>query len=142
MGVGATAGLAVGTLLLPCVGSIVGLAVGTWASRFFMPSLDERKQKVWEQLRSSIDSYFDAIKIQAQNAATTYTQSLENSLKQRIDSYIRTYKIIIDEILSEQNAELQRLTKLQKSTQTDLTEIERRQQKLLEKQQKLAKINN
>lgn len=142
MGVGATAGLLVGSFLLPGVGSIVGLAVGTWASRFFMPSLDERKQKLWEQLRPSIDSYFDEIKIQAQNAATTYTQSLENSLKQRIDSYIRTYKIIIDEILSEQNAELQRLTKLQKSTQTDLTEIERRQQKLIEKQQKLAKINS
>ena len=141
MGLGATAGFVLGSALLPGVGSVVGIAVGTWASRFFMPSLDERKQKLWEQLKSSVDSYFDAVRAKTQESALAYTQSLESSLKQRIDSYIKTYETVIDDILREQKAELQRLTELQESTQIDLSEIERRQKRLIEQQQKLAVSN-
>jgi GTPase SAR1 family protein/gas vesicle protein len=143
MGLGATAGAMVGTFLLPVpgLGTLVGLAVGTWASRFFMPSLDERKQKLWEQLNPSIDSYFDIVKTQTHQGAMAYTSNLESSLKQRIDSYVKKYRTIIDDILKEQKAELQRLNDLQESTQIDLAEIERRQKRLTEQQQKLALIN-
>jgi len=143
MGLGAAAGAMVGTFLLPVpgVGTIVGLAVGSWASRFFMPSLDERKQKLWEQLRPGLDSYFDAVKAQTQQAAMGYTQSLEASLKQRIDTYIQKYKAIVEDLLREQKAELKRLTELQELTQTDLTEIERRQKRLSKQRQKIAGIN-
>ena len=143
MGLGAAAGAMVGTVLLPVpgVGTLVGLAVGSWASRFFMPSLDERKQKLWEQLRPGLDSYFDAVKAQTQQAAMGYTQSLEASLKQRIDTYIQKYKATVEDLLCEQKAELKRLTELQELTQTDLAEIERRQKRLSEQRQKIAEIN-
>ena len=138
MGIGATAGFVIGSALIPGLGSLVGLALGTWASRFFVPSLEERKQKLWEQLKPGIDSYFDTLQTQSNEAALTYTQSLECSLKQRIDFYVEKYQQIVEELLRSQKAELQRLTKLQKSTQADLVEIERRKHYLTEKQQKLA----
>lgn len=138
MGLGAAGGAMVGTILFPGVGTLVGLAVGSWASRFFMPSLDERKQRLWEQLKPGLDSYFDTVKAQTKEAAIVYTQSLETSLKQRIDAYIQKYKAVIEDLLDVQKTELQRLTQLQKSTQTYLAEIERRQQNLIEKQQKMA----
>lgn len=140
MGIGATAGVVLGSVLLPGFGTLVGLAVGTWASRFFMPTLDERKQKLWEQLRPSLDVYFDTVKAQTQEAAMGYTHSLESSLKQRIDTYIQKYKAIVEDLLNEQKAELERLNQLQEFTQTDLAEIARRQQDLLEKQQKLSVV--
>jgi len=143
MGLGAAAGAMVGTFLVPVpgVGTLIGLAVGSWASRFFMPSLDERKQRLWEQLRPGLDSYFDAVRAQTQEAAMGYTQSLETLLKQRIDAYIQKYKAIVEDILSEQKAELRRLTELQDLTQTDLTEIERRQKRFSEQRKKIAEIN-
>ncbi|MBD2487192.1 dynamin family protein [Aulosira sp. FACHB-615] len=143
LGLSAAAGAVVGSVLLPVpgLGTLVGLAVGSWASRFFMPSLDERKQKLWEQLTPGLTSYFDAVKNQTYQDAITYTQSLETSLKQRIDSYIETYKTITENILQEHKIELERLNQFQELTQRDLTEIERRQNRLAEQLQKIAAIN-
>ncbi|WP_199339015.1 MULTISPECIES: dynamin family protein [Nostoc] len=143
MGLGAAAGAVVGSVLLPVpgLGTLVGLAVGSWASRFFMPSLDERKQKLWEQLTPGLNSYFDTVKTQTDKAAMTYTQSLETSLKQRIDSYIEKYRTLIEDILRQHKIELARLTQLQELTQRDLAEIERRQKRLADQRQKIAAIN-
>ncbi len=143
MGLGAAAGAVVGSFLLPVpgLGTLVGLAVGSWASQFFMPSLDQRKQQLWEQLTPGLNSYFDTVKTQTHKAAITYTQSLENSLKQRIDSYIEKYRTLIENILHEHKIELARLTQLQELTQTDLVEIERRQKRLADQRQKISAIN-
>lgn len=141
MGLGATAGVAIGTILFPGVGTLVGLAAGTWASRLFMPSLDERKQKLWEQLKPGIDAYFDTTKSQTQEAAIQHTQSLEASLKQHIDAYIEKYRVITDDILLKQKADLKRLSTLRETTQIDLAEIERRKQRLAEQQKTLAAIS-
>jgi len=143
MGLGAAAGAVVGSVLLPVpgLGTLVGLAVGSWASRFFMPSLDERKQKLWEQLTPGLDSYFDTVKNQTHQAAIAYTQSLQTSLKQRIDSYIEKYKTIIENILHEHKIELEHLNQIQEVTQRDLAEIERRQKRLAEQLQKISAIN-
>jgi GTPase Era involved in 16S rRNA processing/gas vesicle protein len=141
MGLGATAGSVIGTVLLPGVGTVVGLAVGSWASRFFCPSLDERKQKIWEELKPSLNSYFDRVKTQSQESATNCTRKLEASLKEQIDSYIQQYKLVIDKISQKQKNELDSLNELQELTKADLNEIERRQKRLYEKQKKLAAIN-
>ncbi|BAY16334.1 hypothetical protein NIES21_21600 [Anabaenopsis circularis NIES-21] len=143
LGLSAAAGVVVGSVLLPVpgLGALVGLAIGSWASRFFMPSLDERKQKLWEQITPELNSYFDTIKSQTYQAAIAYTQSLETSLKQRIDAYIETYKTITENILQEHKIELDRLNQLQELTQKDLNEIERRQKRLAEQLQKIAAIN-
>jgi GTPase SAR1 family protein len=142
MGVGAVAGVVVGSILLPGLGTALGIAVGAWASSFFTPSLNERKQQLWEQLQPSLDAYFDTVKSQSQEAAKTYARSLETSLKQRIDSYIEKYQTIINNISIEQKNELNRLNNLQKLTRTDLNEIERRREKLSKQQTKLATFNN
>lgn len=142
MGVGATAGLAIGTVLLPGIGSLVGLAAGTWASKFFMPSLDERKQQLWQNLRPSIDTYFDTVRQQVRDSTTDYTRGLEASLKQRIDTYGQKYEVIVKEILNQQKDELDRLNKLQAAVQIDLNEIKKRQQTLANKQKQLAVVEN
>lgn len=137
MGVGATAGILIGTFLLPGLGSLVGLAIGTFASRWFMPSLEERKKQTWDKLEPGLNSYYDAIEKQSQEAAIAYSQRLEASLKQRIDAYIQKYKVVIEDLLGAQRAELLRLTELQESTEYHLAEINRRQQKLIKLQQEL-----
>ena len=142
MGLGAAAGLALGTVLLPGVGSLVGLAAGTWASKLFTPSLDERKQQLWQQLRPSIEKYFDTIHQQVQATEKKHTQSLNTALKQRIDAYVQKYKTIVEGILNQQKIELAHLNELQASIQVDLTELEERQLALSKKQALLAEMEN
>ena len=137
MGIGATAGFFIGSALLPGLGSLVGLAIGTFASRWFMLSLEERKKQTWEKLEPSLISYYDAVEKQTQEAAIAYGQRLDISLKQRIDAYIEKYKVVIEDLLGAERAELLRLTEVQESTESCLAEIQRRKQKLIEMQKRL-----
>ena len=137
---GGATGAAIGSIILPVIGTVIGGVVGAFLSIFFMPSLDERKQKLWTQLSPNLDAYFDAANAQAQEVAQTYAQSVTAALEQRIDAYITRYKAVVDAMLSEQTAELQRLTNLQASTQANLSEIDRRKKALSAQQQRLEVI--
>ncbi len=102
-----------------------GNSVKGFFSHLFRGLLNERKQKLWDKIRPKIYTYFDTIKKQAQQAVQTDAQNVTSALNQRIDAYITQYKTVVDTMLNEQQIELQRLTKLQQSIQTDLSEIER-----------------
>ncbi|MDF5723908.1 MAG: dynamin family protein [Rhizonema sp. PD37] len=135
---GAAAGAALGTAILPVVGTVVGGFLGLIASASLFSSLDKRKQQLWENLDPSLDSYFKAVKRQAQQAVESYGRSVNNALYQRIDKYMLHYKETVDKILQEQKSELQRLTDIQTTMQADLQEINRRRKSLSAQQQRLA----
>ncbi|MGB7441833.1 MAG: dynamin family protein [Coleofasciculaceae cyanobacterium] len=137
---GGATGAVIGSLILPGVGTVVGGVVGAFLSGFFMPSLDERKQKLWEQLYPNLDAYFDVAKRQAQEATQTYARRAMAALDQRINQYMAQYEAVVDDMLNEQREELQRLNQLQASTQSNLSEIERRKKALSAQQQRLAEI--
>ena len=137
---GGAAGAVIGSMILPGVGTVVGGVIGTFVSALFMPTLDERKQKLWTQLSPSLDAYFDTTKEQVHEVLRTYTWSVTAALDRRTNAYIAQYKAAVDAMLNEQTAELQRLTELQTSTQTNLSEIDRRKKALSAQQQRLAGI--
>ncbi|MFP5274618.1 dynamin family protein [Coleofasciculus sp.] len=137
---GGATGAVIGSLILPGVGTVVGGVVGFFLSGFFMPSLDERKQKIWEQLYPNLDTYFDVVRKQAQEAMQIYARKAMVALDQQIDQYIKQYKAVVDVMLEEQREELQRLHQLQASTKSNLSEIERRKKALSAQQQRLAEI--
>lgn len=137
---GGAAGAVIGSLILPGVGTLVGGVVGAFLSGFFRPSLDERKQKLWEQLDPNLDAYFDVAKRQAQEATQTYARPAMAALDQRIDRYMVQYEAVVDDMLNEQREKLQRLNQLQASTQSNLSEIERRKKALSAQQRRLAEI--
>ncbi len=58
---GLAAGAVIGSAILPIVGKVVGGFIGFIASAGIFSSLDKRKQQLWEKLRPSLDSYFDAL---------------------------------------------------------------------------------
>ena len=137
---GGAAGAVVGSMIFPGVGTVVGGVVGTFVSALFMPTLDERKQKLWTQLSPSLEVYFDATRGQVHEVLRTYTRNVMAALDRRINTCIAQYKAAVDAMLNEQTAELQRLTELQASTQANLLEIDRRKKALFAQQQRLAGI--
>ncbi|MBR8837526.1 MAG: dynamin family protein [Stigonema ocellatum SAG 48.90 = DSM 106950] len=132
-----TAGAVIGNILLPGVGIFLGGFLGVMAAGLVI-SLDVRKQKLWEQLRPNLDTYFDTAKAQAQQEIKAYSENVTQALHQRIDTYVAHYQVVVDEMLNDQKKELQRLFELQESIQTDLLEIDQRRKSLSANQQKLA----
>lgn len=138
---GIATGLAIGTAILPIVGTAIGGLVGLILSGGIIgASLDKRKQQFWEKLHPALNSYFDSLKGKAQNEIQTYSHRVSIALKQRIDNYMAHYKAVVDNISLEQKTELQRLTNLQTTMEISFQEIERRQKFLYAQQQRLATI--
>ena len=130
---GMASGIAIGSAILPGIGTIVGGAAGFMLSVFFMPSLDKRKQQLWENLESSLDKYFDQVRVQVQEAIESYKQNSMIALDKRIDDYINSYKEAVEILLLEQTSELNRLDELQQSIQIDLSKIAERKKSLIYK---------
>jgi cupin superfamily acireductone dioxygenase involved in methionine salvage len=106
-----------------------------------MPSLDQRKQQIWERLESNLDNYFAQVRTQAQEAIETYKQHSITALDNRIDSYINSYKEAVSNLLDEQKTELKRLSDLQEFIQKDLLEVNKRQVMLKSEREKFIKIS-
>ncbi len=141
MGIGAAAGFVIGSLLLPGLGTAVGVAAGSWASRLFAPSLQQRQQKLWEELQPNIKSYFDTLETNIDRAYINRSQELGKSLKVRIDSYIDHYQSIVETILQAQALESRTIEATQNSIAKDAREIENRKNRLSEQRHKLAAID-
>ncbi len=134
---GMTAGAVIGNMILPGVGILIGGFLGGVAAVFFM-SLDVRKQKIWENLRPSLDAYFESAKTQAQESVRTCERGVACALQQQIDAHVARYQAIVDAMLDEQKTELQRLNQWQESAQATISELERRQKSLSAQQERLA----
>lgn len=104
-----------------------GNAMAGFFSHVFRGLLDDRKQKIWNEIRPEIYNCFAEIKQQVQPTVKKDADNLKTAINQRINAYITHYKSVVDGMLNEQEMELQRLTQLQATIQADLAEIERRQ---------------
>ena len=73
--------------------------------------------------------------MQTQEAIETYKQNSIIALDKRIDDYINSYKEAVENLLSEQKSELNRLYELQQSMQLDLLEIAEYKKSLIHNQE-------
>lgn len=133
-------GAAIGTIILPGIGTIIGAGLGALLGLFFVTSLDEHKQKLWQELQPNLVACYDTAEQQARQSLHTFEQQATQAIDQRIDAYIKQYQAVVEKMQADQRAELQRLTQLEATTQADLAEIERRRQSILAQTQRLAQI--
>ena len=143
-GAGAVAGGAIGSFMLPVIGTAIGSGIGgtigLLVANFFSPAFEERKEQLWENLHSSLNNYFDTAKKHALQAAREYGQNVMHPLSQRRDAYVARYKIVVEAMQSEQKKELLRLTMLQEQTEATLQEIELRRKFMSAQLQGLSEI--
>lgn len=127
----------IGSILLPGIGTILAGVIGASMSRWFGPSLEERKNDLWNKLEPNLNIYFQQLKSQIQNDVATHGKELINSLDEHINLYVGKYKDVVDLILSEQQQQLEKLNTLQVSTKNFLQEIERRKKQIKKQQETL-----
>jgi uncharacterized membrane-anchored protein YhcB (DUF1043 family) len=125
---------------IPVVGTVIGLFAGGLLMRKLGPSLDKRKDELWTQLATNLDTYFHTSQEQINTSFEQHANQLRVALDRRIDAYISQYKTTVDRMIRDQQNELEQLNRLQSAIQWDLKEIDRRRSVLKEKQQQLAAI--
>lgn len=136
-GAGLAAGAIIGTIIAPGIGTVIGAALGGWISTWFGPSLDERKNKVWDELRPNLIKYYDEIQQNAVSAVNDYGGTLRNNIHDRINQHIQQYQTLVDEMMAEQQREKEHVLRFQKSLEEDIGEIQRRQEIVRARQTKL-----
>ncbi|MDT9339228.1 dynamin family protein [Trichodesmium erythraeum 21-75] len=103
-----------------------GNAMAGLFSHIFRGLLDDRKQRIWGEVRPKLYDSFSEIEKQVQLTVKKDADNLKIAINNRIAAYITHYKSVVDAMLKQQKMELQRLTQLQATIQADLAEIERR----------------
>lgn len=136
---GAAVGATIGTMLLPGIGTLAGLFVGPLLIGLFGPSLDERKNKMWDAIAPVLNSSFSTIRAQSREALNNCEKEVQLALDQRINAYMQQYTSTVNTMIQQQQKELASLNRLQKAIQSDQGEIERRNRSLKEKQQQIAR---
>jgi GTP-binding protein EngB required for normal cell division/gas vesicle protein len=96
-GGGAAAGAAIGTALLPGVGTIVGGIFGFVAGSFMAPGTEEVKGKVKSKLSLPINAYYRSIASDCMSNYNIYISDINQQIESEINRYYTTYKAIVQE---------------------------------------------
>ncbi|MGH8001198.1 MAG: bacteriocin class II family protein, partial [Brasilonema sp.] len=127
---GIASGTALGTMVLPGIGTAIGFFIGAAFSGLFMGSLDQRKEKTWEQLEASLNHYLDELDQKLQDIKTQSATTIISTFEKTLNHYLTHYQSLVDEIQQKQKTELQQLTDLKVSTHQTIVEIQKRHKTL------------
>jgi gas vesicle protein/predicted GTPase len=131
-------GAAIGTLIFPVAGTLIGGVIGFGLSLIANPSLNDRQQRLWQTLHPELNAYYDRIKEQAQATTELHGQQITSALNKRIAQYSQHYQETVDSIHKEQQIELATLNEQHRQVTADLQEIRSRQTALTKQQQRLS----
>lgn len=132
---GAAVGAAVGTFV-PIVGTlfggVLGLVIGGLMGR---GSLDKQKQQLQEELHEHIKAYYEQVQTQTNQLVENHIASTRQALDERIDTYVKQYRFIVDDLYQKQQREHARLAAQQNIFQAELDELDRRRGMIRQRQQ-------
>jgi hypothetical protein len=136
-------GAAIGALIgsfIPGIGTLFGAALGFLASRFFGPSLDERKRTLWESIRPQLTAELEKVKAQAEANISAYGEATMKQLLGKIDEYARNYQGEVRALRAEQAKEAAALRGLQQDLEQDKYAVMRRRELLQAQLERLSAI--
>ncbi len=134
----ALGGAAVGTAIMPGLGTVIGLLAGGIIGAMFGPSLEKRKAEVWQQLEPQLASCFAAMDEAVAAKIESHAQALQTALDKRIDTYIARYKSTVDTMIRQQQGEQAELQRLQTAVEQDRKELTKRRSNIERKRKELA----
>lgn len=137
----ALTGVAIGTMILPGIGSIIGGVIGFFAGCFVTPNISKYKENIKEKLKEPTETYYKKITNKSIIAVDNYINGFSYLLFKEIENYQKKYKIIVDEQIKKQKAKKTELeSKIQKS-QYDLQLLQNRQSDLNSISQQLERVS-
>jgi GTPase Era involved in 16S rRNA processing/gas vesicle protein len=127
---GGVGGLVIGFILGGPMGAFLGGVIGSQIVRVFGPSLDERKEQLWKEIRPTLVEQYSDIRVHLQAEADRYGEQLMTNVQKRINEHSEQYSKTVKQMRAEQRREAKRLNQAQKQIDTDTKQLVKRQRKV------------
>jgi predicted GTPase len=139
-GGGALGGVLIGSLVFGPLGAIVGGGIGALIAMLFGPTLDELKDKFWNELESAINDRFTVVEQDIPVHVKTIIESAQAKLNSIIEGYYEKYDQLVRQMIERDEVEKDELSMLRQTITQDLAEISARQQRLEQVRTNLRKL--
>lgn len=104
IGGGGVAGAALGTAIMPGIGTVIGGFLGMMVGAINGPSADVVKKNACEKLSGSIESLFRTVERDIISTFNENVISYKSAIGKEIDRYLERYKSTIDRRIDEHNS--------------------------------------
>lgn len=127
---GMAAGAAVGTMIMPGVGTVIGGLLGFFGGGAVAPETDKVRENCKNKLLPQLDSYYRSVCDSAISAIDSYIKKIGTCLSQEIDLYLQTYRNEVDrQIRGNERQKAVVLSRIQ-SLKKDMSSIQARKKSL------------
>lgn len=124
---GGLIGAYLGSVLFPGVGTVIGAWVGSQVAKWFGPSLEDRKETLWNDVRPRLNTSFLDVKEGVRDQVMEYGHGLRRAVEARIQEHVTQYSNVVDTMIQEYDKEYRRLQKVQRTLEAALHELQQRQ---------------
>lgn len=97
IGGGGVAGAAIGTMILPGVGTVIGGLLGLFAGGAVAPDLQSVKSNIKNKLSIPLKSYYSSVSNDAIANTNTYIVDLSKNIETEINRYFSVYNSIVND---------------------------------------------
>lgn len=104
MGGGGVAGAAIGTAVLPGVGTVVGGLIGIFVGAMGTTTPEELKKNACDKLSGQLDSAFRSVEADIMSTYNTNVSTYKNAIIREIEQYLKKYKSTVDRKIAEHNS--------------------------------------
>lgn len=130
MGGGGVAGAAIGTAILPGVGTVVGGLIGMFVGAMGTTTTEELKKNACDKLSGQLDSAFRSVETDIISTYNVNVSTYKNAIIREIEQYLKKYKSTIDRKIAEHNSLIENNKKQSERISADLKLILLRQSQL------------
>ncbi|MBK6942806.1 MAG: dynamin family protein [Planctomycetes bacterium] len=121
------AGAMIGTIMLPGLGTILGVLAGTLLGAMFGPSLDELKERCWQPLRDRIHAQLAAAAVDIPQAVQLSLTATLEAIGRAISDYAPRYELLVEQMRARDAREKDDIVAMQQAVTQDLASIDEQQ---------------
>ncbi len=127
---GAAAGAAIGTMLFPGIGTLIGGFVGLVGGAAVAPDTDKVRDNCKEKLLLQLNSYYNSVFDNAISAVEHYIIQIKGCLSDEIDRYLKTYHQEVEKQIKENRNQKESVVAKVNDLKTDMSYIQTRKAQL------------
>lgn len=102
-GGGTLAGAALGSTILPGIGTLIGGVVGGLAGRLVSPTIETRRDAAWKRIQSEVTHAYNQVYATAERDFHRLGQEYAEIIHTHIEAHVNTYQGLIKDIQAEQD---------------------------------------
>lgn len=134
------AGAAIGTFILPGIGTAIGYVLGSLVSFLFKPSLEEQQKKYYSEVSKTIDQSFVESLNSIEEFIQTVIDGIIGDLDRIIESYSQQYNELVKAMILRDEEEKKHLLEKSRIIQEDLNQLGNREKLLAGLKEKLLTL--